>query len=488
MDGEWLLYTRKSVGIAGISRQRTSTIDHLARRGGTVAGGDEYSDTDRTAYRNIRDDIDAPMPPRPGFDGLLAELARRPGIGIAAWHPDRLGRDPEATEILIRACRRGGHLISTTRGGDYDLATANGRKHLRDDINAAAHEVDHAIERMTEAKSEAAGEGRFLGGGRPFGWQLADGLLTLDPAEAPLIEQGCADVLAGVPLAEIARRWSAAGSKGSRGGRWDGVTVRLALMRARNAGLMEHRGAVTGPAQWPAIVKEDTWRSVRSVLSDPSRRSGPGAVRRHLLSGIALCHGCGNPVTAGQGTGGTRYLCARSARQMPRRPGVTHVSRESEAVDAYIRALAIKRLRQPDAAGLLRADTSAARSVLIQREAELRADYDGLHPMWRAKVLTDLEFARDRAEITADLEAVRAKRAGLDEADLLAPMLADPEGEWERRGVHERQAVVSALMMITLLPARYAGVRRPAGWRPGDRWFDAGLIDVRWARRLPSDG
>src|SRR6266700_1203017 len=113
IPADWFTYLRKSVGYAGISRQRTSTADHLASRGGRVMR--EFSDADRTAFRH---DIDAPLPPRPDFDAMLAAMAANPGVGIAAWHADRLGRDPEAAEILIRACRRGGHLISTTRGGD----------------------------------------------------------------------------------------------------------------------------------------------------------------------------------------------------------------------------------------------------------------------------------------------------------------------------------------------------------------------------------
>ena len=269
MPQEWLLYLRKSVGYAGIDRQRTSTTDHLASRGGRVV--DEFSDADRTAYR----DPLAPLPPRPDFDRMIAEMARHPGVGVAAWHADRLGRDPEAAEVLIRACIRGKHLISTTRGGDYDVTTANGRDHLRTDINRAAHEVDHNVERLVEAKIELASLGRFLGGRRPFGWQIdldvedddgepVKGILILDEREAGLLAQASADVLAGTSLRSIARRWNAAGVTGTGGGRWTTSSVHKALIRPRNAGLAEHHGQVLHgitPA-WPAIVDEDTWRGV----------------------------------------------------------------------------------------------------------------------------------------------------------------------------------------------------------------------------------
>ena len=73
---EWFLYLRKSVGYAGISRQRDTTTGLITRRGGTVIKGGEYSDADRTAFRHDRDDIDAP---------LLGSLAKHAPGNLAAY-------------------------------------------------------------------------------------------------------------------------------------------------------------------------------------------------------------------------------------------------------------------------------------------------------------------------------------------------------------------------------------------------------------------
>jgi site-specific DNA recombinase len=495
---EWLLYLRKSVGYAGISRQRTSTTDHLASRGGKVVDGGEFSDADKTAFRNTSRDIDAPLPPRPDFDRMLAEMARRPGVGVAAWHADRLGRDPEACEILIRACRRGGHLISTTRGGDYDVTTANGRDHLRTDIQRAAHEVDHNVERLVEAKAEYAAEGRWLGGLRPFGWRPAgDGVLVLDEAEAALITQGCADILAGVPVRAVARAWNKAGSTGSGGGRWTTSTVHKVLSRPRNAGLAEHHGKIVDlglddegnpkRARWPAITDEGTWRAVHAILSDPSRRTNKGGTAPgYLLSGIALCGGCGLGVVVNASAEGTpRYRCSRHARGLPPKPG-PHASRKAADIDAYIAYLAVGRMKQDDAAQLLRADRSQERGALLGKraaaEAKSRRDFE----LREDDILTDLEFTTARRKSREQLAEVDEKLAALEQADALAPFLADPEGTWESAGLERRRALVSALMYVTLMPG--AKFSRPPGWKQGDGQFDPRLVDVRWVRRLPSDG
>lgn len=487
---EWLLYLRKSVGYAGITRQRSSTTDHIARRGGRVVA--EFSDADRTAFRHDRDDIDAPLPRRPQFDAMLAELARRPGAGIAAWHADRLGRDPEATEILIRACRRGGHLISTTRGGDYDVTTANGRKHLRDDINAATHEVDHNTERLVEAKAEYAAEGRYLGGLRPFGWRTTrePGVLALDEAEAAAVREACAALLAGEAVRAIARRWNEAGLTGTGGGRWTTSTVHKVLSRPRNAGLAEHRGnvfAVEGGVKWPAITDEGTWRAVAAVLSDPARRANHGGTApAHLLSGIALCGGCGLAVVAGKSAGGTpRYRCSRHSRGLPPVPG-PHASRNAADVDALVAYLAVGRLRRDDAARLLREDRSGERPALLARRAAIEAKNGRDFGLYQAGVLTDTEIATARRAARQELAEVEAALRDAERADVLAPFLADPEGTWLRAPLERKRAVVSALMHVTLMPgARFS---RPPGWKQGDGQFDPRLVDVRWARRLPSDG
>jgi hypothetical protein len=82
---------------------------------------------------------------------MLAVLRSRPGLKVAAWHADRLTRNPEDTGELIRVGAAGGHLAETPTGGSCDLSAANGRKRFRDDANDAAYEVNHGRERVLAA-------------------------------------------------------------------------------------------------------------------------------------------------------------------------------------------------------------------------------------------------------------------------------------------------------------------------------------------------
>src|SRR5215469_1098010 len=292
---EYLLYLRKSNGRKAVPRQRAITTAYIRDHGGVVSA--EFKDDDRTAWHGKGE-----RPTRDDFDRMLDVLRSRKGLRVAAWHADRLTRNDHDTAELIRVCRAGGHLIETPRGGAYDMGNANGRKRFRDDASDAIYEVDHLQERVLAGRDDVAADGRWLGGKRPFGWRLDEnpadsdgeslldedgeplnGVLVLDDAEARAIREACESLLTGATQGAIARQWNAAGLTGTSGAKWAGNEVRRVLLRPRNAGLMEHRGQITGRASWPPIVDEMTWRRVCAVLADPDRKTTPGPDRKHLL-------------------------------------------------------------------------------------------------------------------------------------------------------------------------------------------------------------
>ena len=110
-------------------------------------------------------------------------------------------------------------------------------------------------ERMLPGRAEVAAEGRWLGGKRPFGWELdknpvdangdpllddddnpVRGILRLRPDEATALAKAHRDVLDGATAAGIARDWNERGITTSKGRRWRGAEVGRVLRRARNAG------------------------------------------------------------------------------------------------------------------------------------------------------------------------------------------------------------------------------------------------------------
>ena len=463
---EWALYLRKSRGRAGIARQRTITTAHIHRQGGTI--GAEFADTDRTAFQRTG----GARPVRERFDDMIAWLRTRPGAGVAAWHADRLLRNPADTELLIETCAAGGHLVETPRGGSYDLSTATGRKRLRDDANQAAYEVDHSIERITAAKLEAVAAGEDLGGRRRFGWhKRSDGFGVL-AAEAELIASGTRSVIAGASLASLARSWNTAGVTTTTGNPWTPSEVRRTLLRARNAGLLEHHGQVTGPGTgWAAVVSEAEWRACRAILTDPARRDTPGPGRRWLLSGIAECGACGDGTTVIVTYSGGKGRAMRPVyRDRPRgRP--SHVARDVRSLDDWVEGAVIEIMR--------RQDIPLHVPDLTHLHAELAAVQGELKELARAVGQRKMNATRallatqPLEEAERDLQE-RIGRAMVPHA--LAPFAGrDPVQAWAAMSLEQHRAVVKGLMRVVIQPSRRGHI---PGARPGGRYFDKDAVDL----------
>lgn len=478
--GEYVAYLRKSNGRKPIPRQRALTAGHVRDLGGRITA--EFTDADRTAFRKTG----GAAPEREDFTRMLAVLRASPGLGVAAWHADRITRNPEDTEAIIQVCAAGRNPIETYSGGRYELWTATGRKRLRDDATAAAYEVDHGRERVLAGRLEVAQQGRWLGGKRPFGWELdpapasdegeplvdedgepVKGILRLVPRESAAVAQAHREVLDGMTLGSIARSWNEAGILTSLGREWRATEVGRVLRRPRNAGLMEYQGEITGKASWPAIVKEETWRAVMAILNDPGRKTTPGPARRHLLTFLAECDVCDSPVLVTSTGRRPVYRCRKDTRG--------HVCRDVAYVDDLVTRLVIGRLSKTDAADLLKKDTSADLAALRREQVAVEALMREENELRKRRLLTPEEFAESRTEHLADLDRIKGRMAELAQADVLAPFIGRAAEAWKDATLDRRRAVIDALMTIRIMPTRKG---RPAGWRPGEPYFDPDSVKI----------
>ena len=94
--------------------------------------------------------------------------------------------------------------------------------------------------------------------------------------------------------------------------RWNRASIRSILLNPRIAGLSVYHGEIVGQGQWEPLVSEETWRAVRGILEDPSRK--PPRRGADAAGGLALCP-CGNVVAGGPSHTGHRiYRCSMPTR------------------------------------------------------------------------------------------------------------------------------------------------------------------------------
>ncbi|TNH24067.1 recombinase family protein [Micromonospora orduensis] len=447
-------------GGLGVARQEQDCRELAARHGLTVA--QVYSDNDLSAYSGK---------PRPAYRRMLDDIATARIDAVMAWHTDRLHRSPTELEEYISACEPRGVPTYTVKAGPLDLSTPSGRMVARQLGAVARYEVEHQVERQQRAKMQAAADGKWGGGRRPYGYE-ADGV-TPRADEARVVAEVTDAILSGASLRAQAADLNARGLLTSTGRGWNATELRKVLLRARNAGLREHRGDIVGPAAWPPLVDEDRWRAVVSVLTHPGRRTQWSSARRWLLSGLALCGVCGTPVRA--------TLMSTTARSVPSYTckAARCVGRNAAEVDGYVSAIVVERLSRPDLATLLPGDQQPDTASLQLDAAALRERLDGLASAYADGAIDVRQLREGSERLRARLAEVEDSLADAGRGDALAGLVgaANPAQAWEALDLHRRRAVVDTLMTVTIHRTRKG---RPRGWTPGSSYFDPSTVEIAW--------
>lgn len=458
---------------AGVTRQREDSEKLAAQRGLRVV--EVLTDNDLSAKGKKR---------RPAFEQLLTMLAAGQVRVVIAWTWERLERNRRDSVRLIEAGQAAGATIALVRGNDLDMGTPAGR-FVADLLSAQArNEIDVKGDRQSRQLLQAAEQGKWTGGRRPFGYEK-DGV-TIRENEAEAVRTAYWALLQGVSLRQIATGWNAAGFLTPQLSRrdnatpvtWSGNTVSRCLRKARYAGLRSHKGEILGKAEWPALVDADTWHTVQALLRDPTRRPTRGD--QALLTGVALCGGCGHPVHAGSSkTATTIYRCAR--------PGpagdIRHVSRSREQADNYVREVAIARLSRPDAAVFDTGQSHVDRGALVREADGIRQRLDGLAEAYADGDLSDSQLRAGTKRLRATLADVEQRLASTSTAGENAlrsvASAEDVAAAWDALTTEARRQILDLLMIITLhSPGR--GARGLYDRETGEWHLDPATVDIEW--------
>lgn len=406
---------------------------------------------------------------RYGYQQMLIDAREGKFDVIIAYTTGRLTRRPREFEDLVDLATGHGIEFEYVRSPSFDLRTSQGRRIARTLAVQDAAEAEDIAERVGRQKLQAATSGRWKGGRRPLGYE-ADGV-TVRPAEAAAILRACEEVLAGASMNSVTARATARGLTTSTGRPLEPEDFRRVLLRPRNAGLMEHRREVIGPAEWPAIVPETIWRGVCAVLRDPDRRTQLSSARRWLGTGLYLCGVCDNGATVHAFKGGAHarpgvrpaYVCSP----------VRHLSRVAEEVDRYVMAVLRERLSRADARDLGSAPAVDLAALYIEKEA-IREQLTELAGMYARRAITGAQLEAASADLRGQLADLEQRETDSSRGSTLRGVTADRLDDYD---LDRRRAIIAELMTVTLMPSRRG--RRP-GWRPGESYFDPTTVAISW--------
>ena len=429
----------------GITRQRDDARRYANDQGWSVVS--EFSDNDLSATRGT---------PRPGYGDLMRAAEAGDFAWIVVWHQSRLWRNRRERADGIERLKAARVSLAAVKGPDLDLTTAQGRMlaGLLGEVDTA--EVEIKSERQVAAALQAAQRGQPTGGPRPFGYEA--GGVAPHPVEAQAVQDAFEALLTGTPLREIARQLNRQGIVTSLGKQWGATQVRAMMLRARNAGLRAYRGEVIGPAVWPPLVDEATWRAATTIITDPGRRTSPGFATRWLLSGLARCGVCGATVSS---AGTARIRSDGSRRIVYRCRTRKHVARDASPTNDLVSRVVVTRLTQSDAQELLvKNDVPRAKElraeclVLRSRLESVACEYaDGALTAAQLRVATE-RLSRRLADVEAALPDTRGTPTITD-----LVLAADVQGAWDNLSFDRKRAVIRTLLEVTILPETTRGAR-----------------------------
>jgi site-specific DNA recombinase len=448
--------------------------EELTERGALV--GKVFTDPSLSAWQ--RDVV------RPDWVKLMDRLESGQSDGVMFYDVTRFSRKIGEGERLVEAAERGMQVWSLT--GEYDLSTADGRRHFREDMVSAASESDKMSERIKHGKVRRARRGRLSGGGRgygmpglapkPEGWQDGDPREMVRAeqvaAERAVIAECCRRILGGETVSSVAGDLDRRGLRTVNGYRWTRDGLRQMLDRPAIAGLLARHGTVVGRlAGIEPIITAEEWERLSAILA--GRPLGRPLAEVHLLTNTMACGTCGHLMKGTTRRNLPPYPDGSPVRDVRCRKDPNHFgcgknSIDAAAAEAVVAEAVKRRLGDPR-----RADRLAARLAVVRDErtrldteiAALEAAADNL----AAKTVT---WGVDRVDkalepILAKLQKLRAERDALDVPDDRHAAMHDAVREWDeaqRAGdvAALRAMVRRAFPNLTLKPASARGDRSPA--------------------------
>jgi DNA invertase Pin-like site-specific DNA recombinase len=469
-----IIYTRisdaRNGDTAGVTDQAARCRELAARHGWQIARVITENDVSAFKRRKITlpDGRRVMRVVRPGWRDMLDDLATGRATALVCLDLDRAARDPRDLEDLIDVIESSTPRIPVESvTGSLRLATDADITMARVMVAVGNKSSRDTARRVAAARDRKAAVGGYGGGRRPFGYEK-DGI-TVRAAEAAEVIRAADAILTGVSLRAVTASLRNRGVPTVTGAAWTTRTIRDILLRPRNAGIVTHRGEEAGPAAWPAILPEATWRAVAAQLTSPKRRTSPGNAPRWLLSLIARCGVCGATVSAGAGRAQQpRYVCREH----------NHLSRVARPCDQLVANLVIARLSQPDAAGLLTRRPGVDTPALAREVNVLRRLIDEAGDMWEAGEITRAERRARVTRLRTRLDAAEGTLADATSGDPLSGLAGHLDAaRWATLDIGRQRAIVDLLLKVTLLPASRLG-RQPDG-----SYFDPASVAITW--RMP---
>lgn len=475
------VYARLSRMVDGTTIKTDDQIEMgreiVEERGARV--GEVFRDDSASAWN--------PKVVRKDWNRLMSRLESGESDGVWVYDATRFTRKILEGEKLVELASQGIMVWSST--GEYDLTTADGRRHFREDMVAAAGESDKMSERIRRGKLRRAKKGRLSSPGAagyghprmvpksqlPADWEPGDPRPWIPDEqverERDLIRSSYRDLLtAGRKVAEVLRDLNAKGVPGPTGGRWTRPSYHHVLTRPNVAGLAAFNGEIIGTLTGvePIVTREEWERMCAYFASRP--RGRPAGVQ-HPLARTMRCGICGMwmsgtlRMSAPPYPDGSRYReyrCSRNGRAHGPKPcGGNPI--DARVVEAAVETAVKAALGDPRRAERMSQRITQTR----KRRAKLEAERDRLDHDANNLALKTAKWGEQRVDLAMEpilerINEINEELARLDEPEDIGAAIEDVTRTWDEAMVNKdydtiRTMTRRAFLQLTIKPATKRG-------------------------------
>ena len=235
---------------------------------------------------------------------------------LLVYRVDRLSRSLRDTVQLLEELDQA-KVVFRSATEPIDTSTPMGRMLLQLLAMFAQFERDTIIDRVIAGMERKAAKGLWMGGKRPFGYQVdkAANKLVIDETEAPIIRL-IFDLYIRDRLGTraIAKALNLRGHRTSVGGPWSGHQILRVLDHRIYLGELTFRDITVTDTHDP-IITEDIFDAAQRILTERSEDTYRRAANPsdYYLTGRMRCPQCGKTLLGTRATGRTRtyryYTC-----------------------------------------------------------------------------------------------------------------------------------------------------------------------------------
>jgi DNA invertase Pin-like site-specific DNA recombinase len=387
---------------------------------------------------------------RPAVQRAMSMLEQHEADVVVLWRWSRLSRSRKDWALAAdRADVAGGRIESATEPNDV---TAAGRFARGVMTELAAFESERIGEQWREVQASRVARGLPPGGKLPWGWRWsAAGPAEVDGERGAVIAELYARYLAGAGSRALAAWLDDAGWRPMHRADWNDRSVTQLLDSPVHAGFVAYRGEVH-PGAHDGVIDEATWQAYRRERA--RRREGREVRRRYLLSGVARCAACGEPMNGATITNHPRsrepwssYRC-RSLGKGPhagKGPWSLALHVVESALLAWLREVADDTGAIADAAAAAGQDSRLDAQHLAREVATLDQQLARLTEQLAADVVPVAAYTaardsilarRERLAVRLDEVEARARTVDVDPREHVRGLLA----EWDELAVEDIRA------------------------------------------------